>query len=85
VRHLLQEALSLRGYRVVTAVTVAEAEAHLQGQNAGAIGLVVTDVHLTADPQGEDGYALYQRWSIVPPTLHFLVISGRLGCGMGFP
>ena len=76
VQHLLQEALSLRGYRVITAGTVAEAEAHLQRQNAGAIGLVVTDVHLTADPRGQEGYTLYQRWSTVRPTLHFLVISG---------
>ena len=76
VRQLLQEALSLNGYRVTAVATIEDAEAHLLQSAAEGIALVVTDIHLTANPQGREGYELYRRWSVRNPTLRFLLISG---------
>ena len=76
VRHLLREALHFHGYRVMDAAVVEEAEESLQRVDAGTIGLVITDIHLTSDPRGQEGYDLYQRWVATRPTLHFLLISG---------
>jgi len=77
VRDLLQEAFSIHGYRTIAAATVEEAENNLQRSVSGGLELVVTDVHLTADPQAREGYELYRRWSAVRPELHFLLISGN--------
>ena len=76
VRDLIHEALTLHGYQVVTVATAQEAEEVLQRQGPMAIGLVIADVHLTADPLGQEGYELYQRWSTAHPALRFLLISG---------
>ena len=76
VRNLLREALSLHGYRVIATATAQEAEAALQQPGTTAIGLVITDVQLTADPRAREGYALYERWATAHPALPFLLISG---------
>jgi DNA-binding NtrC family response regulator len=74
---LLCEALELRGYRTVRAVTVQEAEEALQRLGAARIGLVVTDIHLTRGSHAQEGYDLYQRWTALHPTLPFLLMSGE--------
>ena len=76
VRGLLQEALDLYGYTVVVAATSQEAEDALQRLDPATIGLVIIDIHLTADPHAQEGYVLYQRWTTAHPTLPFLLISG---------
>jgi DNA-binding NtrC family response regulator len=76
VRGLLQEALDLYGYTVVVAATSQEAEDIIQRLTPAAIGLIIIDIHLTADPQAREGYRLYQRWTAVHPALPFLIISG---------
>lgn len=76
VGNLLCEALELRGYQAVLAVTVQEAEEALQRLGAARLGLVVTDIHLTQGSNAQEGYDLYQRWTAVHPTLPFLLMSG---------
>jgi DNA-binding NtrC family response regulator len=76
VRHFLLEALHFHGYRVIDAAAVEDAEERLQRLEPGAIGLVITDIHLSVDPRGHEGYDLYQRWVAARPALHFLLISG---------
>ena len=76
IRSLLHEALNLRGYQVTTVGTVQEAEDILQQFGAAALGLVITDIQLTANRQAREGYVLYQRWRASYPTLPFLLISG---------
>lgn len=76
IQSLLHEALNLRGYQVTTVGTVQEAEDILQQYGAAALGLVITDIQLTANRQAREGYVLYQRWRASYPTLPFLLISG---------
>jgi DNA-binding NtrC family response regulator len=76
VRDLICEVLTLHGYQVVTTATAEQAEEVLQRQGPQAIGLVIADVHLTADPCGLEGYELYQRWSTAHSELRFFLISG---------
>ena len=76
IQSLLHEALNLRGYQVTTVGTVQEAEDILQQFGAAALGLVITDIQLTANRQAREGYVLYQRWRASYPTLPFLLISG---------
>jgi DNA-binding NtrC family response regulator len=76
IRSLLHEALNLSGYQVTTVGTVQEAEDILQQFGAAALGLVITDIQLTANRQAREGYVLYQRWRASYPTLPFLLISG---------
>jgi DNA-binding NtrC family response regulator len=76
VRNLLRETLELRGYQIVVAATVQEADEALQRLAATSIGLVITDIHLTRGSHAQEGYELYQRWTALHPTLHFLLISG---------
>ena len=79
VRQLLREVLHLHGYRVIDAAAVQEADQLLQRLGAETMALVITDVHLSDDPAGQEGYDFYQRWVAVRPTLHFLLISGDPG------
>jgi DNA-binding NtrC family response regulator len=76
IRNMLQEALELQGYRVSTATTAQEADHVLQQQGPDIIGLVITDIHLTDDHQVQEGYALYEHWILLSPSLPFLLISG---------
>jgi DNA-binding NtrC family response regulator len=77
VRETLDQGLSLHGYRVITAATVQEAEKALQRLGAAEIDLVITDINLTPAYNAQEGYALYQRWSALYPTLRFILISGN--------
>jgi DNA-binding NtrC family response regulator len=76
VREILHEALSLCGYRVITAATVQEAERALQSLGVAETNLVITDINLTPDYHAREGYALYQHWSTLYPALRFILISG---------
>jgi DNA-binding NtrC family response regulator len=76
VREILHEALSFYSYRVITAATVQEAEKALQSLDGAGTHLVISDVNLTPTHNAREGYALYQRWSALYPTLRFILISG---------
>jgi two-component system, cell cycle sensor histidine kinase and response regulator CckA len=76
VREVLHEALSLYGYLVITATTVQEAESALQSLDVTETNLVIIDINLTPVHYVQEGYALYQRWSALYPTLRFILISG---------
>jgi DNA-binding NtrC family response regulator len=76
IRGLLLEALNLRGYHVTAVGTVQEAENTLQQFGEASLGLVITDIQLTANRQAREGYMLYQRWRASYPALPFLLISG---------
>jgi len=76
VREVLHEALSFCGYRVITAATVQEAERVLQRLGVAETNLVITDINLTPLHNAHEGYALYQRWSVLFPALRFILISG---------
>jgi DNA-binding NtrC family response regulator len=76
VRETLYEGLSFYGYRVITAATMQEAEEVLQHLGVAEIDLVIADINLTPDPKAQEGYALYQRWSMLYPAFRFILISG---------
>jgi len=76
VRNLLCEALNLHGYKAIATATAQEADTALQRLGTAAIGLVIADIQLTANPQAREGYELYERWTTAHPTLPFLLISG---------
>jgi DNA-binding NtrC family response regulator len=76
VREILREALSFYGYRIITATSGQEAENALQSLGGAEINLVITDLNLTPARNAHEGYALYQRWSALYPTLGFILISG---------
>jgi two-component system, NtrC family, nitrogen regulation response regulator NtrX len=77
VRETLYQGLSFHGYRVITAASIQEAEQALQRLGVAQIDLVIADINLTAAYNGQEGYALYQRWSALYPTLRFILISGN--------
>lgn len=79
IRDMLREGLALQGYQPITATTVQEAEAVLQQYGADTLGLVITDLHLTADLQAKEGYVLYTHWTVRYPAIPFLLISGDPG------
>jgi CheY-like chemotaxis protein len=76
LRELLGQALALQGYQVLTAASVQEAETVKQWQSTVGLGLVITDIHLTATSRVQEGYELYQRRTAVEPALPFLLIGG---------
>jgi DNA-binding NtrC family response regulator len=76
---LLSLILTGQGYRVVTATTVQEAEGALHHPGPRALDLVITDIRLTNTPQAREGLLLFERWTVVYPTLPFLLISGYPG------
>jgi DNA-binding NtrC family response regulator len=76
IRETLYQGLSFYGYRVITAATVQKAEKTLQRLGVAKIDLVITDINLTPAYNGQEGYALYQRWSALYPALRFILISG---------
>jgi DNA-binding NtrC family response regulator len=76
LRELLEKALTIAGYQVLTTASVLEAEMVKQCYSAADLGLVISDIHLTATSRAWEGYELYQRWIAVEPTLPFLLISG---------
>ena len=76
MQDFIREALGLLGCGVVTASESQEADEIIQQLGPGAIRLVITDIHLTAYSQHQEGYAFYQRWAATYPELPFLLISG---------
>lgn len=77
---LLSQALVLRGWEVVTATTVEEAEAVSRRHGPENIGLVITDVHLSNNLDAWEGFEIYTRWTAAHPTLPFLLMSGDSRC-----
>jgi DNA-binding NtrC family response regulator len=71
----LFEMLSFYGYCIVTAASIQEAERAMQSLGASQIHLVIADIHLTRDPHGCEGYALYRRWNVAYPDLPFILMS----------
>jgi DNA-binding NtrC family response regulator len=76
IRYVLQEVLRHHGYQIETAATVEEAKNIKQHLGAETIGVVIVEIHLTANPRFYEGYSLYEEWSALHPTLPFLLISG---------
>jgi DNA-binding NtrC family response regulator len=71
----LYEVLSFHGFRIITADSVEAAERALQCLGAAQVHLVISDIHLTRNPDACEGYALYQRWTYSHPGLPFILIS----------
>ena len=72
----IAEVLSLANYRVITAASVAEAEAAMRRRGRAGFHLVIVDVHLTSEREVRAGYALAQRWRARYPGLPVILISG---------
>ena len=75
LRHVLQVVFQHHGYQVVTTASTEEAEKAKRQHGPEAIGIVVLDMHLAPNPLFQDGYALYEQWSRLHPTLPFILIS----------
>ena len=84
VRQVLAEVLRHNGYQIETAATVEEAETIKRQLGAAAIGVVIIDIHLTANPRFQEGYALYEAWKALHPELPFILISG-ISSGQDLP
>jgi DNA-binding NtrC family response regulator len=78
LRRVVAEMLSLEGYQVLTAGTVPEAKAIRECVGLAALGVVITNLRLTRDPNAREGADLIQRWHILDSSLPFLLISGDL-------
>jgi len=76
LRDILCEALHTYGYSAVAAATVQEAEEIRQRLTPEVIGLVLADINLSHTPHGQEGYDLWQRWTVVYPALPFVLMSG---------
>lgn len=76
VRFVLQQVLHYHGYQVEAVATIEEAEKIKRRLGPEAIGVVVADIHLTTNPRFHEGYAMYEHWTRLHPTLPFLLISG---------
>jgi DNA-binding response OmpR family regulator len=76
LRHMVEAALRVIGLQTITAATVAEAERVRARHRLASLALVVTNVHLTADPDTWEGYELWERWRAARPDLPFLLLSG---------
>lgn len=79
LRRLFEQVLQQQGYQTSTAASMAEAEAFRQQHGLTSIGLVIADIQLSANPQAQEGYVLYEQWSRAQPTLPFLLMSGDPG------
>jgi len=84
VRLVLDEVLRHHGYRVESAATAEEADTIKQRLGADAIGAVIVDIHLSANPRFREGYTLYEAWTALHPTLPFILISG-ISSSLDFP
>lgn len=76
----LSLALASRGWEVITATTVQEAEAASRRLGPEDIGLVIADVHLSNNLRAWEGFELYTRWKASHPTLPFLLMSSDPCC-----
>ena len=71
----LCEVLSFYGYRLLTAGSIHEADKALLCLGTAQVHLVISDIHLTRNPDVCEGYAFYQRWTLTHPSLPFILIS----------
>jgi DNA-binding NtrC family response regulator len=78
VRAVVAELLTLDGYQVLTARSVAEAEAVREGLGLTTLGLVITNLRLTRVPEAQEGIDLIRRWHAADPSLPFILMSGNL-------
>jgi DNA-binding NtrC family response regulator len=77
---LLSQTLASRGWKVVTATTVEEAEVASRRLGPDHIGLVIADAHLSSNLDAWEGFEIYTRWTATHPTLPFLLMSGDPRC-----
>ena len=77
LRQLFACVVRQQGYTTSTAASVMEAEALRQQRGLTSLRLVIAEIQLGANPQRQEGYALYERWTAVQPTLPFLLVSGN--------
>jgi DNA-binding NtrC family response regulator len=71
----LYEILTFNGYGVITASRIDEAEMAVRHLGEAHIQLVISDIHLTRNPDACEGYALYQQWTLTHPGLPFILMS----------
>jgi DNA-binding NtrC family response regulator len=78
VRAVVAELLALDGYQVLTARSLAEAEAVRARLGLAALGLVITNLRLTRAPEAHEGIDLIRQWHAVDPSLPCILMSGNL-------
>jgi len=78
VRAVVAELLALDGYQVLTARSLADAEAVRAGLGLAALGLVITNLRLTRTPEAHEGIDLIRRWHAADPALPCILMSGNL-------
>jgi DNA-binding NtrC family response regulator len=78
VRAVVAELLVLDGYQVLTARSLADAEAVRARLGLVALGLVITNLRLTRSPEAHEGIDLILRWHARDPALPFTLMSGDL-------
>jgi DNA-binding NtrC family response regulator len=78
VRAVVAELLALEGYQVLTASSLADAEAVRARLGLAALGLVITNLRLTRAHKAHEGIDLIRRWHVLDPSLHFILMSGDL-------
>jgi DNA-binding NtrC family response regulator len=78
VRTVVAELLALDEYQVLTARSLADAEAVRARLGLAALGLVVTNLRLTRAPEAHEGIDLILRWHALDPALPFILMSGNL-------
>jgi DNA-binding NtrC family response regulator len=79
VRAVVAELLAREGYEVLTARSLADAEAVRTRLGLAALGLVITNLRLTRAPEAHEGIELIRRWHAADPSLPFILMSGNLG------
>jgi DNA-binding NtrC family response regulator len=78
VRAVVAELLSHAGYQVLTAGSLADAEAVRARLGLAALGLVITNLRLTRTPEAREGVDLILQWHALDPALPFILMSGDL-------
>jgi DNA-binding NtrC family response regulator len=78
VRAVVAELLSCDGYQVLTARSLADAEAVRARLSLAGLGLVITNLRLTRTPEAHEGIDLIRRWHAMDPSLPFILMSGNL-------
>jgi DNA-binding NtrC family response regulator len=76
VRVSVAEILQLHGYQVLSASSIAEAEAIRQRFGLNQLDLVITNLRLSRRTQAREGAELIKHWHAVAPHLPLLLISG---------
>jgi len=76
VRLALHSFLRRRGYEVIGAGTVEEAEQCITDRGNENIAVIVSDINLHPDSTGREGYKFFQRWTAEYPDLPFILMSG---------